>query len=118
MGVTLPIPKSCDAAGPEEYRPITEYRAVSHASILKAAALLGFPPSLVEYIGCLYAGGTTQLRVGGRLSDWIRPGRGVRQGGPLSPLFFCAVMDWVLSGLDPQVGLGLEGSDPQSPGVR
>jgi len=23
IGVTVPIPKSCDAAGPEEYRPIT-----------------------------------------------------------------------------------------------
>jgi len=85
------------------------FDTVSRVCIMKAAAPLGFPPSLVEYIGCLYAGGTTQLRVGGRLSDWIRPGRGVRQGGPLSPLFFCAVMGWVLSGLDPQVGLGLEG---------
>ena len=116
MGVTVPIPKSADSAGPEEYRPITmstvlcrifhrvlaqraermlplgprqkafrkgdgladnvwllqsliydcraqalslcitfvdvqkAFDTVSHASILKAAARLGFPPLLVEYI--------------------------------------------------------------------
>jgi len=35
----------------------------------------------------------------------------VRQGDPLSPLLFCAVMDWTLSQLDPRLGLRLAGGE-------
>ena len=61
--------------GHEHCRIRTAFDTVSH-SIQKAALCLGFPPSLEEYIDCLYAASC----VGGSLSDWIRPCRGVRQG--------------------------------------
>ena len=73
---------------------------VSHESIVKAPERIGFPPGLVSYIRCLYTNGITQIRVGCLLGSLIQPLRGVRQGDPLSPLLFCAVMDWVLSQLD------------------
>jgi len=173
VGVTVPIPKSADAADPAEYRPITvssmvcrlfhrllahraegvlplgprqkafregdgladnvwilrsiiddckarhrplcvtfvdvrkAFDTVSTESVLKAAERIGFPPGLVMYMRRLYGGVFTQLRVGRTLGSLIHPRRGVRQGDPLSPLLFCAVMHWVLSRLDGRLGLGL-----------
>ena len=83
------------------------FDTVSHESVVKAAERIGFPPALVSYIRCLYTGGVTQLRVGRSLGGPIHPSRGVRQGDPLSPLLFCAVMHWVLSQLDDRLGLEL-----------
>jgi len=81
---------------------------VSHESIVLAAQRIGFPPGLVAYIRFLYACGVTQIRIGHLLGSCIRPRRGIRQGA-LSPLLFCAVMDWVLFQLDEHLGLELQG---------
>jgi len=81
------------------------FETVSHESMVLADQRIGFPPGLVAYISCLYAGGVTQIWVGHLLDSCIRPRRGIRQGYPLSPPLFCTVMDWVLS----QLGLELQG---------
>ena len=79
------------------------FDSVSRLSILKAAARLGVPNLLLSYIQSLYENDTTRLKVRGTFSRKIHVLRGVRQGDPLSPLLFNAVMDWVLSNLDEEI---------------
>jgi len=80
------------------------FDSVSHDSIILAVRRLGVPECFLQYIGSLYANVQTRIRVDGELSDPIMVGRGVRQGDPLSPLLFNAVIDWALDGIG--VGLG------------
>lgn len=84
------------------------FDSVSHESMLIAAKRVGVPDTLLTYIGELYSGTVTRLKVGKSLSDRITVLRGVRQGDPLSPLLFNYVMDWVLDELDPQLGVTLQ----------
>lgn len=49
-----------------------------------------------------------RLKVEKSFSEPISVRRDVKQGDPLSPLLFNYVMDWVLSELDPQLGVSLE----------
>lgn len=84
------------------------FDSVSHETMLKAARRMGVPDPFLEYLGAYYERATTRLKVRGTLGVLIRLGRGVRQGCPLSGLLFNAVVDWVLSNLDPNLGMPLE----------
>ena len=81
------------------------FDSVSHDTIRLAATRLGVPRSLTSYIDRLYTGCTTQLRLSKGLSRPITVRRGVRQGDPLSSILFNAVMEWVISGLSPEIGV-------------
>src|SRR6218665_1181684 len=54
-----------------------------------------------QYVRLMYANILAVLKVGGRRSDPIRYGRGVRQGDPLSAILFNCVMDEVFAALNP-----------------
>ena len=69
------------------------FDAVSHQSILVAAARLRVPTPFLGYIWELYSDAVTTLRIGLELSSPIRLGRGVRQGNPLSVHLFNAIID-------------------------
>jgi len=86
------------------------FDSVSHYTMILAARRVGIPDRLLAYIKSLYSG--TETRQGrGQLRSPIRVARGVRQGDPLSPLLFNYVMDWILTELDPDLGIKLEDSD-------
>lgn len=76
---------------------------VSTDSILRATTRLGLDPSFTDYLRELYTTFTTNLTLGDD-SLLVHPSRGVRQGGPLSPILFNTVLDEWLSGLLPHTG--------------
>jgi hypothetical protein len=42
---------------------------------------------------CLVEGGSISIRMNDEISQYFRPGKGLRQGDPLSPLLFNLVID-------------------------
>lgn len=80
------------------------FDTVAHAGIYKVLRKYGIPSAMVEYLRELYATATTRLQVDGQYSQAILPGRGVRQGDPLSPLVFNLVINEVLAEISDEVG--------------
>lgn len=64
------------------------FDSVSHDSILCAAASVGLPRHLLSYLSHYYAEGRTEI-----YGESVRMVNGVRQGDPLSPILFNAVLD-------------------------
>ena len=83
------------------------FDSVSQQPILVAAALLGVPPPFLTYLPELY--GDAQTRIGTKLSEPIKLGRGVRQGDPMSVHLFNAVIDLSLDSLGPELGTEIGG---------
>jgi len=80
------------------------FDSVSHQSVILAAKSLGAPTLLLSYLSELYSDAWTTIHAGGERSEVIRSGRGVRQGDPMSPHLFNAVIDWVIEDLDLSIG--------------
>lgn len=84
------------------------FDSVSHETMLLSLSRLGVPGRLLCYIKSLYSGSTVCLKVfNSVMSDVVKVSRGVRQGDPLSPIIFNAVIDLSLSRLDPLLGIDI-----------
>ena len=81
------------------------FDTVSQNSIIRAASRLGTPPMLLDYMADLYNGCFVHLRLGRNISQQIPVKRGVKQGDPMSPLLFNAVIDMVMSEVDDSIGV-------------
>ncbi|CAB4037351.1 reverse transcriptase [Paramuricea clavata] len=80
------------------------FDSVSHDTIVQAMRRLGCPDPFLAYIGELYSRSSTVLEHNGEKSATIFTRRGVKQGDPLSPFLFNAVIDWAFSSLDDHLG--------------
>lgn len=86
------------------------FDTISHDGIYEVLLSSGLPISMVEYIKSLYSASILRIEVDGAFSGPIRPGRGVRQGDPLSPLIFNLIMNVVIASVPDQVGYDFSGS--------
>lgn len=64
------------------------FDSVSWAFLLEVLAHLGFGRRWRNLTASLLATSSTRVLVNGRLGDYINHKRGLRQGDPLSPMFF------------------------------
>lgn len=80
------------------------FDSVSHDTIVLAMRRLGCPDPFLSYIRDLYSRSSTVIEHNGGRSAPIFTRRGVKQGDPLSPFMFNAVIDWAFSSLDDHIG--------------
>ena len=80
------------------------FDTVSHESITRALKRLDTPDHITNLIGDLYSGATTRIIVSGEESDEIPITRGVKQGCPLSPFLFSALMDEFVGSVGGDIG--------------
>lgn len=83
------------------------FDTVTHEGIYAILRKSGIPPPMIEYMRTIYSTAATRLEVDGQLSSAIYPGRGVRQGDPLSPIVFNLTMNEVLAAMPDHVGYQL-----------
>lgn len=80
------------------------FDTVSHDAIRYVMCRSGIPREMVDYLSDLYRTAAVRLEVDREFSEELYPGRGVRQGDPLSPLLFNLIMDEILDAVPDQVG--------------
>jgi len=87
------------------------FDTVSHSAICKILRRHGAPQEMINYLSVLYRTAAVRLEVDREFSSEIYPGRGVRQGDPLSPLIFNLVMNEVLAAVPEEVGYDMLGQN-------
>lgn len=80
------------------------FDSISQHSIFEALHNKGFPEKIIEYIKYIYKNSEIILEINGENSEIIKPGQGVRQGDPLSPIIFNLVMDEILVKISKNIG--------------
>ncbi|KAG8171542.1 hypothetical protein JTE90_020752 [Oedothorax gibbosus] len=70
--------------------------SVSHGAIYSAIKAIGLPYEFLDYIKNLYEESTTTFCYPGATEQSFHPTCGVRQGDPLSPLLFNAVIEFLI----------------------
>ena len=74
----------------------SDFSSISHDYLWASLAAIGIPVRWIDAIKLFYQGNAHAVKVGGKLYPSFTATSGVRQGCPLSPLLFAAVVDVLL----------------------
>ena len=88
------------------------FDCVDHNTLWKILKEMGIPDHLTCLLGNLYAGQEATLRTGHGTTDWFQIGKGVCQGGILSPCLFNLYAEYIMrnAGLEEaQAGIKIAG---------
>ena len=86
------------------------FDSVTHPTLKQTMTIRGFPQLMIDYVMSSYKNSTTRFSFDGRLSDIVRPTCGVKQGDHLSLILFNLVMDRMIRGLSPDIGVNVGGN--------
>ena len=90
------------------------YDCVDHNKLWKILKEMGIPDHLTCLLRILYAGQEATVRTGHGTTDWLKIGKGVRQGCTLSPCLFNLYAEYIMwnVGLDEsQAGIKISGKN-------
>jgi len=85
------------------------FDTIPHQALIPALERMGIPASVRNYIANSYRELTTKIEYKGLTTDVIL-NRGVKQGDPLSPHIFNAIMNPLLESLEQQGGYSIKGA--------
>ena len=72
------------------------FDCVDHSKLWKILKEMGIPDHLTCLLRNLYAGQEATVRTGRGTTDWFQIGKGVRQGGILSPCLFNFYAEYIM----------------------
>ncbi|GFN78544.1 endonuclease-reverse transcriptase [Plakobranchus ocellatus] len=85
------------------------FDSVEHAAIVQALWKVNINENYVTMIENIYKGATARIHIDNRISEAFEIQRGVRQGDPISPKLFIAIIEQVFKEAGLKYGINIDG---------
>ena len=92
------------------------FDSIEHFSIFEALRKINVNETYVKILEntCIYKGATARVHLDNHVSEAFTIGRGVRQGDPISPKLFTAVIEEIFKKADLDKGINIDGERLQN----
>ena len=90
------------------------FDSLEHFSIFEALRKINVNETYVKILENIYKGATARVHLDNHVSEQFAIGRGVRQGDPISPKLFTAVIEEIFKKVDLDKGINIDGERLQN----